>query len=82
MWGNIINDVLTFLITAAVVYFFMVAPMNRLMATVKSSEPPPQKTRECPECLSQIPIAARRCAYCTTVVTPVTTPATATATKR
>ena len=65
LWGNIINDVLTFLITAAVVYFVIVMPMNRLMARLKPSEPKPQTTRQCPECLSNIPVAARRCAYCT-----------------
>ena len=65
LWGNILNDVLTFLITAAVVYFVIVMPINRLMARLKPSEPKPQTTRQCPECLSNIPVAARRCAYCT-----------------
>jgi large conductance mechanosensitive channel len=68
MWGNIINDILTFLITAAVVYFFIVAPVNRLMAKAKPAPPPPQITRKCPECLSDIPVAARRCAFCTSEV--------------
>lgn len=68
MWGNILNDLLTFLITAAVVYFFIVMPVNRLMARFKPSQPEPQTTRKCPECLSDIPVAARRCAYCTAVV--------------
>ena len=68
MWGNIINDILTFLITAAVVYFFIVAPVNRLMAKAKPAPPPPQTTRKCPECLSDIPVAARRCAFCTSEV--------------
>ncbi|HVF60533.1 MAG TPA: MscL family protein [Thermoanaerobaculia bacterium] len=72
LWGNILNDVLTFLITLAVVYFLVVAPMSRLLARVKPSEPPPQPTRECPECLSSIPAAARRCAYCTAQVLPQT----------
>ena len=68
MWGNILNDVLTFLITAAVVYFLVVLPVNRLMARFKPSEPPPQPTKTCPECLSDIPAAARRCAFCTSQV--------------
>lgn len=68
MWGNILNDILTFLITAAVIYFFIIMPVNRLMARFKSAEPAPQTTRKCPECLSDIPLAARRCAYCTAVV--------------
>jgi large conductance mechanosensitive channel len=76
LWGNILNDVLAFLITAAVVYFAIVLPVNRLMARFKPSEPEPQPTRKCPECLSDIPAAARRCAFCTTVVTPGATPST------
>jgi large conductance mechanosensitive channel len=75
LWGNILNDVLTFLITAAVVYFFIVLPVNRLLERYKSSEPEPQTTRTCPECLSDIPQAARRCAYCTAEVVPESTPA-------
>ncbi len=73
LWGNLINDVLAFLITAAVVYFVVVVPMNRAMARMKPSEPPPQPTRGCPECLSDIPREARRCAYCTAEVPPVAT---------
>jgi len=65
LWGNILNDVLTFLMTAAVVYFIIVVPVNRLLAHLKPSEPQPQTTHQCPECLSDIPVAARRCAYCT-----------------
>jgi len=68
LWGNILNDVLTFLITAAVVYFLVVAPMSRLLVRLKPSEPAPQPTQKCPECLSDIPVAARRCAYCTAQV--------------
>jgi len=70
LWGNILNAVLAFLITAIVVYFFVVAPLNRLMARLMPSEPKPQPTRQCPECLSNIPLAARRCAYCTAQVAP------------
>jgi large conductance mechanosensitive channel len=68
LWGNILNDVLSFLITAAVVYFVIVVPVNRLLAHQRPAEPQPQTTRKCPECLSDIPIAARRCAYCTVQV--------------
>jgi large conductance mechanosensitive channel len=70
LWGNILNDVLTFLITALVVYLLIIVPINRLMARFKPAEPAPQPTRECPECLSDIPKAARRCAFCATVVEP------------
>ncbi len=71
LWGNLINDVLAFLITAAVVYFVVVLPMNSAMARMKPSEPPPQPTRGCPQCLSDIPEEAQRCAYCTAEVPPV-----------
>ncbi len=73
LWGNILNDVLTFLITAALVYFFIVLPVNRVLARLQPSEPPPQPTRQCPECLSAIPVAARRCAYCTAQLSPTST---------
>jgi large conductance mechanosensitive channel len=65
LWGNILNDVLTFLITAAAVYFVLVVPVNRVMARYRPATPPPVTTRRCPECLSEIPLEARRCAYCT-----------------
>jgi large conductance mechanosensitive channel len=70
MWGNLLNDILSFLILAVIVYFVVVVPVNRLLARLKPAEPPPQPTRKCPECLSNIPTAARRCAYCTAQVTP------------
>lgn len=66
--GNLLNAIISFLITAFVVYFFIVSPMNSLMARFKPQTPEPQKTKTCPECLSDIPIAARRCAFCTSVV--------------
>jgi large conductance mechanosensitive channel len=70
LWGNLLNDILTFLVLSAVVYFLVVAPVNRLLARLKPSEPKPQSTRKCPECLSDIPVAARRCAFCTAQVAP------------
>jgi len=69
--GAFINALLSFLIIAAVVYFFVVAPINRLMERRKPSTPAPAPTRACPECLSDIPLAARRCAFCTAEVGPV-----------
>ncbi|HEX7074043.1 MAG TPA: large conductance mechanosensitive channel protein MscL [Hyphomicrobiaceae bacterium] len=64
LWGNILNDVLTFVITAAAVYFALVMPINALMARQRAPAPSAASTRKCPECLSEIPIGARRCAYC------------------
>ena len=69
--GNVLNAVISFLITAFVVYFVFVLPMNAAMARFKPKEPDPQPTRECPECLSSIPEAARRCSFCTSQVTPI-----------
>ncbi len=66
--GNFLNAVIAFLLVAVVIYFFVVAPMNRLMARFKPAPPEPQPTRPCPECLSEIPVGARRCAFCTAQV--------------
>ncbi|MDQ3701686.1 MAG: large conductance mechanosensitive channel protein MscL [Chloroflexota bacterium] len=66
--GSFINAVLSFIVISSVVYFFVLTPVNRLMDLMKSGEPEGPKTRECPECLSKIPVAARRCAFCTTVL--------------
>lgn len=70
MWGNLINDILSFLIMAAIVYFCVVVPINRVLAKLKPPEVPKPATRKCPECMSEIPIAARRCAFCTSQVVP------------
>jgi large conductance mechanosensitive channel len=68
-YGSFLNAALSFLMIAAAVYFFIVAPMNALSARLRRDEPAPEPTtRKCPECLSEIPIAARRCAQCTAVV--------------
>jgi len=69
LYGSFINALLTFLIVAAVVYFLIVAPMARV--TARFQRRVEVTTRECPECLSTIPIAATRCMYCTIQVAPV-----------
>jgi large conductance mechanosensitive channel len=64
--GSFINEVVSFLMIAAAVYFFIVVPMNALIARQRRGEAPPDPTtKKCPECLSDVPIAARRCAFCT-----------------
>lgn len=68
LYGDFINAVLTFLIIAAVVYFLVVLPINKLMERRKTEEAVGSKTRECPECLSKIPVTAHRCAFCTATV--------------
>jgi large conductance mechanosensitive channel len=64
--GDFINALISFLLVAAAIYFFVVAPMNAIIARRHRGEAPPDPTtKKCPECLSEIPIAARRCAACT-----------------
>lgn len=64
--GDFINAVVAFVLIAAAVYFFVVAPVNALMARMRRGEAPPDPTtKKCPECLSEVPIAAHRCAFCT-----------------
>jgi large conductance mechanosensitive channel len=63
--GDFINTVVSFLIIAAVVFFFVIRPVNALMNRRKTETPVEATTRECPYCLSSIPIAATRCAFCT-----------------
>jgi large conductance mechanosensitive channel len=67
--GLFLNALISFLIVAAVVFFFVVKPVNHILDRVKG--PVEEDTRECPECLSSIPKAARRCAHCTAQVAPV-----------
>ena len=63
--GDFLNAVISFLLIAAAVYFFVVVPVNWLVARVHKGEAVASPTtRKCPECLSDIPLAARRCAHC------------------
>jgi len=70
--GDFINALLSFVVIAAIVYFFVVMPVEKLMERVKG--PPavaPVSTRDCPFCLSRIPLAATKCAFCTADVPAV-----------
>lgn len=63
--GDFINAAISFLLVAAAVYFFVVTPVNALVSRMRKAEVPADPTtRKCPECLSEIPINARRCAQC------------------
>jgi len=66
LYGDFVNDLISFLITAATIYFVIVVPINKLSGMHKGP-PPEATTKVCPECLSSIPIKAHRCAYCTSV---------------
>ena len=69
LYGSVINALIAFLTIAAVVYFLVVAPMAKI--TARFAKQAEVTTRDCPECLSTIPIAASRCMYCTVPVVPV-----------
>jgi large conductance mechanosensitive channel len=63
--GDFINALISFLLIAAAVYFFVVTPINALVARMrKAPAPADPTTRKCPECLSEIPLDAKRCAFC------------------
>ena len=70
-YGAFINKVFTFVTIAAAVFFFVVVPINALIARSRKEPPADPTTRKCPECLSEIPIDARRCAFCTSQVSAV-----------
>jgi large conductance mechanosensitive channel len=69
-YGDFLNAILTFLIVAAVVFFLVVRPVNYLMDRMRTEPEVESLTRGCPECLSQIPVDATRCAFCTVEVPP------------
>jgi large conductance mechanosensitive channel len=73
-YGKFINALISFVIIAAVIYFIVVVPMTKIMARTTTDDEITQ--RECPECLSMIPINAHRCMYCTVEVPPVASTAT------
>jgi len=70
-YGVFIQATINFVIIAAVLFFFVVKPVNNLMNRRKTEPEVEATTRECPECLSSIPVAAHRCAFCTAEVAPV-----------
>ena len=69
-YGDFFNAVIAFLTVAAAVFFFVVRPVNALMRRYKTETDVDMPTRDCPECLSAIPVGARRCAFCTAQVAP------------
>ena len=71
-YGRFLNAVINFLMVASAIYFGVVTPMNHVAAKAKALKPPPPPpapaVKVCPECLSEIPIAAKRCSHCTQLV--------------
>jgi large conductance mechanosensitive channel len=67
--GDFINALVAFLLIAAAIYFLVIVPVNAVLARIRRGETPPDPTtKRCPECLSEVPIAARRCAFCTSLM--------------
>ncbi|HLM94715.1 MAG TPA: large conductance mechanosensitive channel protein MscL [Acidimicrobiales bacterium] len=69
-YGKFLDALIAFVLMAAAVFFFVIKPINALAARRRKGEEAEEGTRDCPECLSEIPALARRCAYCTTEVQP------------
>lgn len=65
LYGAFLNALITFVVIAAVVFFLVVKPVNALMARRKTAPPVDETVKKCPHCLSDIPVAASRCAFCT-----------------
>jgi large conductance mechanosensitive channel len=68
MYGHFINALISFILVATAVFFFVVKPMNMLIERSHKSPPLDPTTKKCPECMSEIPIEARRCSACTQIV--------------
>ena len=64
-YGKFLNTIIYFAIVGTVVFYFVVVPVNAMMAKYKKEPPPDPSIKKCPECLSDIPIAAKRCSFCT-----------------
>jgi large conductance mechanosensitive channel len=65
LYGDFLNALLAFLIVAFAVYFFVVLPVNAMIARARKEPPADPTTKKCPECRSEIAIDAKRCAFCT-----------------
>jgi large conductance mechanosensitive channel len=72
-YGAFLNALLSFVIVAAVIFFLVIKPANHLMDRLGMT-PNEEPMRDCPECLSKVPEAASRCAYCTSALTPIGSP--------
>jgi large conductance mechanosensitive channel len=68
MYGDFVNAIIAFLLVASAIFFFVVKPMNVLIARSRKEPPADPTTKKCPECQSEIPLSAKRCMHCTQVV--------------
>ena len=69
LYGEFVNALLSFLIVAAAIYYLVVLPVNALVSRAHHEPPADPTTKKCPECLSEIPIQAKRCAHCCSAIT-------------
>lgn len=65
LYGNFFNALISFILISAVVFFFVIKPINFLVSRSKKDIPSNPTTKKCPECLSEIPLEAKRCSHCT-----------------
>lgn len=68
MIGDFINSLISFVVIAAVIYFVVVTPMNKILEKVRKGQKVDPQTKICPECLSAVPLASKRCKFCTSVL--------------
>jgi large conductance mechanosensitive channel len=68
LYGDFINALISFVLVASAIFFFVVKPVNLLVARSRQESPVEATTKKCPECLSEIPIGARRCSHCAQIV--------------
>lgn len=68
MYGEFINSLIAFLTISGVIYFAVVAPMNKIMKSIEGGKSQDPSDKSCPECLSIIPVKAKRCKFCTAQV--------------
>ena len=68
MYGHLINAIISFILVAGAIFFFVIKPMNLLIERSRRGPPADPTTKKCPECMSEIPILAKRCSHCTQVV--------------
>lgn len=65
LYGDFFNAIISFVLVAAVIYYFVVLPINALIERSRREKPADPTTKKCPDCLSEIPVDAKRCAFCT-----------------
>ncbi len=68
LYGHFVNALISFILVAAAVFFFVIKPMNALMARSRNNAPVDPTTKKCGECLSEVPIEAKRCAHCAQLI--------------